>query len=98
MEKNTKNTIKENIGIKITKETNIFSKKYSCISFPKLEIIHSRVKIVLTSILWISNKNSSTSFLSSFQMYNHFRYQLQSFLVKICIKNNYEQIISSISF
>jgi hypothetical protein len=51
MEKNTKNTIKENIGIKITKETNIFSKKYSCISFPKLEIIHSRVKIVLTSIL-----------------------------------------------
>jgi len=27
MEKNTKNTIKENIGIKITKETNIFFQK-----------------------------------------------------------------------
>jgi hypothetical protein len=94
MEKNTKNTIKENIGIKITKKTNIFFKKYSCISFLELERIHSWIKIVLTSILWMSNKDSSTSFLSSLQMYNHFRYQLQSFLVKICIKNNNGQIIS----
>lgn len=90
--KNTKNTIK--YRIKITKETNIFFKKYSCISFPELEKIYSRVKIVLTLILWISNKDSSTSFLSSFQMYNHFRYRLQSFLIKICIKNNNGQIIS----
>ena len=91
--KNNKNTIKENIEIKITKKINIFSKNYSCICFPEMERIHFRVQNVLTSILWTSNKDYQTScFFFRFKCITILGININPFLLKFVLKTTIDKL------